>query len=217
MKTEIFVGAVVCLLVLTTPIFTDDALEQERKILSQQEGYICAKELSASTKWIDMNAAIEGMNRYVQKKDPPFDLLNEADTGKYWQMRYRLYEADAKKNLSKACDFLEEIARKSDAVTLDRGKLIYEIVASGTGQKALESSCAPLLNYSFMTLEGEEVVRTDRDKPLRISLDDVIPGFAKGVIGMRKGEKRKLYIHRSLRTGKQDARLPMRFSLERWN
>ena len=40
MKIEIFVEVVIGLLALTPPIFADDALEQERKILSQQEGYI---------------------------------------------------------------------------------------------------------------------------------------------------------------------------------
>jgi peptidylprolyl isomerase len=33
------------------------------------------------------------------------------------------------------------------------------------------------------------------NKPKKICLADVIPGFSRGVIGMKKGERRKLYIH----------------------
>jgi hypothetical protein len=32
------------------------------------------------------------------------------------------------------------------------------------------------------------------ERPIRVPLPDVILGFAKGIEGMRKGEKRKIYI-----------------------
>lgn len=34
-----------------------------------------------------------------------------------------------------------------------------------------------------------------------ISLDETIPGFSKGIVGMKEGEKRTLYIHPDLAYG----------------
>ena len=34
-----------------------------------------------------------------------------------------------------------------------------------------------------------------------VSLDETIPGFSKGIIGMKEGEKRTLYIHPDLAYG----------------
>jgi peptidylprolyl isomerase len=39
-------------------------------------------------------------------------------------------------------------------------------------------------------------------EPYKVPLAETIPGFAKGVLGMRVGEKRKIYVHLDLEYGR---------------
>ena len=37
--------------------------------------------------------------------------------------------------------------------------------------------------------------------PITIPLDQTIPGFSKGIVGMKEGEKRRLFVHPDLGYG----------------
>jgi peptidylprolyl isomerase len=78
-------------------------------------------------------------------------------------------------------------------------QLYYETITTGKGSEIVQETSKPLVYYSVHTLDGTEVTNTfDYAKPIAIPLNDAIPGFVKGVIGMKQGERRTLYVHPDL-------------------
>ena len=57
------------------------------------------------------------------------------------------------------------------------------------------------MQYKASYLNGQIFGTSNGDELL--SLDEAIPGFSKGIIGMQEGEIRTLYIHPDLGYGKQ--------------
>jgi peptidylprolyl isomerase len=82
---------------------------------------------------------------------------------------------------------------------------MYEVVAVGEGGSVENKESTPLLQYTIFTLNGLEIVNTRKmtSSPFRVPLSDAIPGFAMGLVGMRVGERRKLFIHPDLGYGIQ--------------
>ena len=191
------------LILFSNILGANENLEQERKRLSQQEGYAYARELYDSNQKMDLDAVIEGIRQYAHQKAPASDMTEEEANEQYSRRWVLLYEEQAEENLTQANSFLKEIAEKPSVTVLEGGKLAYEIVETGTGEDCVQNVSSPLLHYAFKTLGGKEIVTTHTQQtPIRVPLTEVIQGFAKGVVGMRKGEKRKLYIHPQLAYGK---------------
>jgi FKBP-type peptidyl-prolyl cis-trans isomerase len=103
----------------------------------------------------------------------------------------------AKINLQHSVEYLSEIANKPSIVCLEHQRLYYEITQHGTNDDWCvipHSTC--LFHYTITTLDNEEIVNTwTEGYPKKIALNTAIPAFAKGVIGMKKGEKRRIYAH----------------------
>jgi peptidylprolyl isomerase len=74
------------------------------------------------------------------------------------------------------------------------------VLKSGCGQ-AVESYNSPIVRYSARPLNGASFSNKEADE--MISLEDSIPGFRKGILGMKEGEARVLYIHPDLGYGDQ--------------
>ena len=75
-------------------------------------------------------------------------------------------------------------------------KIYYETVNEGTGTWQVLPTESCYFHCTITTLDGVEIQNTHtNNKPKKICLAEVIPGFSRGVIGMKKSERRKLYIH----------------------
>ncbi len=98
----------------------------------------------------------------------------------------------AKGNLEKAETFLNANANNKDVVVLEKGKIQTKVDQKGSGS-AVQEHFNPLILYIGTYLDGS-VFGQSKDTEV-ISLDDSIPGFSKGLVGMQEGEKRTLYIH----------------------
>lgn len=103
-------------------------------------------------------------------------------------------------NLAMAESFLQHVSQ--EAIELIPSKLYFKRIKDGEG-KTIDREDAPFFIYSAKTIEkGKEVeIYSSEETPIQISLADTIPGFAEGVVGMKKGEKRILYIHPDLTQG----------------
>jgi peptidylprolyl isomerase len=105
------------------------------------------------------------------------------------------------RNLKAATEFLKENAKKPNIIQLDPEKLQYEVVIAGSGP-AVTPTDRPLINYVGKFLDGTVFGNSqDAGGPIAISLEQTIPGFSKLLVGMKEGEKRKLYIHPDLGYG----------------
>lgn len=112
------------------------------------------------------------------------------------------YDDMATKNLAEAEGFLKKNASAPGVVSLDNGKLQYKIVQEGKGDKVTEETM-PTINYSATYSNGQKLGSSDQTGgPIEVRLDETIPGFRQGILGMKVGEKRQLFIHPDLGYGK---------------
>jgi peptidylprolyl isomerase len=103
-------------------------------------------------------------------------------------------------NLKSAEKFLKEVNSKKGITVIEPAKLSYEILQEGSGDAVKENS-TPLINYSGKFIDGSVFGTSDDTGPISISIENTIPGFTKGLLGMKQGEKRRLYIHPELGYG----------------
>lgn len=124
------------------------------------------------------------------------ELIADDSISSYWENQ----KAAA---LQRAEDFLNSLAKEEEICELISKKLYVKTLCPGDGTDSIMSSKQmTLMKYVVKIVEdGREIDVWSSEKPVKISLKDVIPGFRDGVMGMTLGEKRKLYIHPDLGHG----------------
>ena len=92
-------------------------------------------------------------------------------------------------------------AKEANVIEIEPGKLQYMILIKGNGP-AVEAHATPSINYVGKYLDGTVFGSSeDAGGPINIPLDQTIPGFSKGIQGMKEGEKRRLFVHPSMGYG----------------
>jgi peptidylprolyl isomerase len=163
---------------------------------SRREGYRLAQEIHENGKWIDFQEVIEGIKDYASGEAAMASLKGDERS---FDVAIQLFEAEAHKNLEDACVFLQKIAAKPTVHALENGKILYEVLQEGRETPSVQEGSSPRLQYTVWTLGGKEIVATRKGIGSHaVPLSETIPGFAKGVEGMREGERRILYIHPEL-------------------
>ena len=162
--------------------------------MSMLFGYLLWKELERPDITYNVEEIIKGI-RAAASGQPMPPGINEKNI---WKLQYQLHEQKSHKNLQDGEAFLSKIAQKRDIKIVIPGKLYYEVLKEGSGP-TIEPFSTSLFHYKITTLDGNSVADTyEEDVPKKICLANTIPGFTKGVEGMKAGEKRKLYIHPDL-------------------
>jgi peptidylprolyl isomerase len=88
--------------------------------------------------------------------------------------------------------------KSPNIVQLMEGKLQYKIERVGTGE-TVQSYNSPLVRLKARYLNGKSFGNNADEIP--IVLEETIPGFRLGLIGMKEGEVRTLYVHPELGYG----------------
>ena len=177
-------------------------LTKEIERFSNREGYMFAKGLKNNIKWVNLSSVVQGIQDYVsgKKLQDELDLEDEPD---FCRISFQLFELESKENLCKACLYLQELSSNKNLHVLESGKIVYEIIENGQGDSVVQKDGSPQLKYVISTLNGGEVVNTrECPSPYQVPLTETISGFAKGVEGMRVGERRKIFIHPDFGYGK---------------
>jgi len=104
-------------------------------------------------------------------------------------------------NLKAANDFMAKNKSEAGIIEIVPGKLQYSITKEGSGA-TVEAHSSPKIHYTGRYQDGT-VFGTSEEMggPITIPLDQTIPGFSKGIMGMKEGEKRRLYVHPDLGYG----------------
>jgi len=89
----------------------------------------------------------------------------------------------------------EQNQPENNVISLIDGMLEYKIIKEGQGQ-TVQSYNTPLVRYKGHFLNGD-FFQSD-DEPMLISLEEAVPGLQQGILGMREGEVRVLYVHPEL-------------------
>lgn len=101
------------------------------------------------------------------------------------------FEQESKENLEKAETFLKKNAASAEVISIENGKVQYRIEKTGIGE-AIQSHFSPLVHYKGQFLDGS--IFSDSNEEV-LFLDEIITGLRLGLIGMKEGEKRTIYIH----------------------
>lgn len=171
----------------------------DMKKLSEAFGHFIGRNLQSPGLSFDLDSIIKGIREGAAGQPAP---LTEKE---YEDMMAAVQEKAFKEmsatNLKAANDFMEKNKKESGVVEVVPGKLEYLILKEGTGA-AVEPHSSPKINYTGKYQDGT-VFGTSEEMggPITIPLDQTIPGFSKGITGMKEGEKRRLFVHPDLGYG----------------
>lgn len=182
-------------------LFSDASIKK----ISETYGFFITKGLDNPVIKLNFDSVIQGMKEAKAGKAAP---MNEQEYEEAINLiQEYAYQDMATKNLADAEKFLKENAKKEGVKELDGGKLQYQVLQEGTGE-VITDALRPTIQYTGKYIDGTVFGSSDTSGPLSLSLNQVIPGFRKGILGMKVGEKRRLFIHPELGYGMSGQLLP---------
>ncbi|MFT5555140.1 MAG: peptidylprolyl isomerase [Bradyrhizobium sp.] len=192
----------------TTNVETSETIQNESDAnidkelllkLSETIGHMMGQGLNTPEFEFDLEQFIIGIRSAVAGKPAP---MNEHDFQQVWaEIERSAFERLAENNLSEANDFMRGNILSGEVVELEPGKLQYRISHQGSLEEVKEKS-TPLIHYTGRFLDGSVFGSSvETDTPLALALENTILGFSKGIVGMKEGEIRTLFIHPDLGYG----------------
>ena len=177
----------------------DGPEQDEIQQLSEAFGHFIGRNLNTPGIKFDIDLLIKGIRDGASGKPAP---MEDADYEQLLNKHLaKAYLEVSNNNLKAANDYLAENAKKSGVVELEKGKLQYQILEKGNGETVKENS-TPEIHYTGKYIDGKVFDDSkQRGAPISIPIQGTIPGFRKGIVGMKEGEKRRLFIHPDLGYG----------------
>jgi peptidylprolyl isomerase len=177
------------------PLAAEEAQPDIAKI-SEAFGHLIGKNIQNLGIDFSMNDVIKGLQDATAGKEPP--LSEKECVEAISAAQEAAFQAQSQDNLKKADAFMAANGKEPGVTVLEEGKLHYKVEQPGVGQE-VQPHFSPLVRYTGRFADGT-IFGASREDEL-ISLDETIPGFSKGIVGMKEGEKRLLYIHPDLAYG----------------
>lgn len=173
--------------------------QEEINKLSEAFGHFIGRNLNAPGIKFDLESIIRGMRNGVEGKPSP--MSDQEYEAMMTKLQERAYSQLSEDNLKAANAYLKENGKLSTVVEIVPGKLQYEILKQGSGT-AVSEHASPQIQYVGKYIDGTIFGSSEEaGGPITIPLDQTIPGFSKGIVGMKEGEKRKLFVHPDLAYG----------------
>lgn len=178
---------------------TDKSDQIDMKKLSEAFGHFIGRNLQSPGLSFDLEGIIRGIREGAAGGPAP---LSDKE---YEEMMAAVQEKAFKEmsntNLKSANDFMVKNSQAAQVKEVVPNKLQYTILKEGTGV-TVESHSSPKIHYTGKYQDGT-VFGTSEEMggPITIPLDQTIPGFSKGIVGMKEGEKRRLFVHPDLGYG----------------
>ena len=158
--------------------------------VSKSFGHMIGQNLESLGLEFDMKEVMQGIQDCVNGVQPP---MNEAETIQAISLiQENAFHKQSSDNLQKAVEFLSKNKSAAGVVEVEPGKIQYMVVKSGKG-KEVEATFSPVIRYTGKFIDGKVFGESKEDEV--ISLDDTIEGFKKGIVGMKEGETRRIFIH----------------------
>lgn len=207
------VGAVVCLHAdepqkkeAARPSKEEVFSPENVKRLSEAYGHLVFKSLDNPALRLEFDSVIKGLRDAKEGKVSP--MTEQEYEEMISNVQEYAFQEMAAKNLKEAQSFLEKNASESGVIELVKGKLQYIVLQPGSGDEVTEQT-TPVIHYIGKYPDGSTFGNSyESGEPVSISLQHTIPGFRQGVLGMKVGEKRKLFVHPDLGYGTSGQLLP---------
>lgn len=176
-----------------TPPPNADASSLDIKKVSEALGHFIGRNLSAPGMQFDMESVIKGIRNGAAGNPAP--MSDQEYEQAMTQLQHQALNTMAEKNLQEANAFMQQNATAKGVLELIPGKLQYMILEEGSGPAVAEHG-TPQINYTGKYSDGTVFGSSEAASgPITISIDQTIPGFSKGIAGMKEGEKRRLFVH----------------------
>lgn len=161
--------------------------------VSQALGHFIGKNLNTSGVQFDLESIVKGIRDGAAGKPAP---MTEAEYEKAMaDLQQRAFNAVAESNMEAAVKFMNDNSKEEGVVEIVPGKLQYKILQEGNGPTVPEHG-SPMINYTGKYLNGTVFGSSEMaGGPITVPIDQTIPGFSKGIAGMKEGEKRRLFVH----------------------
>ena len=169
-----------------------DVTSVDTEVLSRAYGHLIATNLEIPGFKFSLKSIISGMKEAQENKGSP--LTEEEYRSTMAAIQEQAFNLVSNENLQKANTFMSENRNKEGIQEMEEGKLQYLVNQKGEGNVVTENS-VPLVKYTGRYLDGT-VFGNDAEEA--IPLDQTLLGFKQGVVGMKEGECRTLYIHPDL-------------------
>lgn len=171
--------------------------------ISEAFGHLIGKNLDSLGFNFDMQAVVQGLKDSSVGKSAPMTEIEciQAITA----IQEAAFKEQSKVNLNRAEDFLKKNRKAKNIVCLEKGRVQYKVEKEGKGT-SIKPNVNPVIRYVGKFLDGSVFGQSKEDEP--ISLEEMIPGLKQGMIGMKEGEKRTIYIHPELAYGTKGALPP---------
>lgn len=183
----------------TYPTTADKKDQIDMKKLSEAFGHFIGRNLQSPGLSFDLESIIKGIREGAAGQPSPLTEKEYEDM--MTAVQEKAFKEMSTSNLKAANDFMEKNHQTAGVVEVVPGKLQYLVLKEGTGE-SVESHSSPKIHYTGKYQDGT-VFGTSEEMggPITIPLDQTIPGFSKGITGMKEGEKRRLFVHPDLGYG----------------
>ncbi len=158
--------------------------------VSKAFGHMIGQNLDSLGLKFDMKEVMQGIQDCVNGVQAP---MTEAECIQAISLiQESVFQKESEENLKKAEEFLAKNKSAPGVLEIEQGKLQYLILEKGTG-KEVELTFSPVIRYTGKFIDGKVFGESKEDEV--ISLEETLEGFRKGIVGMKEGEKRRLFIH----------------------
>lgn len=164
--------------------------------VSEAFGHVIGKNLENIGVKFDMAQVIKGLQDAIAGKESPMSEMECIQA--IASVQEKIFKEQCAENLRRAETFLASNKTADGIIALEDGKVQYRVNEAGTGA-IIEAHYSPLIKYTGKHLDGSVFGASKEEETL--SLDEVIPGLKAGLLGMKEGEKRTVYIHPDMAYG----------------
>lgn len=184
---------------ITPPVEPVEAAPNVEKI-SEAFGHLLGKNLESMGLKFDIAKVVKGLQDEKEGKTSP---MNETELSQAMAtIQETAFKEAASENLKEAEKFLSSNKAADGIKVIEEGKLQYKVTHEGKGV-AIDENSTPLLRFTGKLLDGSVFFNSSEDE--MCPLDEAFPGLRKGLLGMKEGEKRTLFIHPDLAFGKKQS------------
>lgn len=174
--------------------------EVDIKKVSEAFGHFIGKNLKMSGLNFDVDSFIQGIRN--GQTDKPSPLTEQEYEKQMMLLQERAFKKLSDDNLKAAEDFLKKNVKEKGVKELEGGKVQILIVKEGKGDEVKDES-SPQIQYTGTYIDGTVFGSSqDAGGAITIPLNQTIPGFSKGLKGMKEGEVRKIFVHPDAGYGK---------------
>jgi len=164
--------------------------------VSEAFGHLIRKNLDNVGVKFDMAQVMKGLQDSINGKESPMTEMECIQA--IAAVQEKIFKEQCVENLKRADSFLADNAKTKGVISLEKGKVQYLVTTQGAGNPVADHD-SPLIKYTGKFLDGSVFGSSKEEE--KISLDEIIPGLKAGLLGMKEGEKRTVYIHPDLAYG----------------